>query len=101
MTATLQLVREGRGIELRRGTFDVVLDGADVGSIEWHDTFDLPLDPGEHALQVTHGRFVSPTRAFRSADGEVVRFRCHGALIWPLWVASIVKPDLAISLRRE
>jgi hypothetical protein len=35
------------------------------------------------------------------ADDEVVNFRGHGAMLWPRYVASIVKPDLAISLRRE
>jgi hypothetical protein len=30
-----------------------------------------------------------------------VNFRCHGAGIWPIYVASIVRPDLAISLKRE
>jgi hypothetical protein len=35
------------------------------------------------------------------ADGQVASFRCHGAMVWPRWVASFVKPDLAISLVRE
>jgi hypothetical protein len=35
------------------------------------------------------------------ADGETVAYRCHGANLWPIFVASLVKPDLAISLRRE
>jgi hypothetical protein len=35
VAATLQLVRAGVGVELRRGTFQVVLDGNDNGSIEW------------------------------------------------------------------
>jgi hypothetical protein len=33
--------------------------------------------------------------------GETANYRCHGANIWPRFVASLVKPDLAISLRRE
>jgi hypothetical protein len=44
---------------------------------------------------------ASPTRPFDVADGETANFRCHGANIWPRFVASLVKPDLAISLRRE
>lgn len=59
VSATLRLVREGFGIELRRGRFDVTV------------------------------------------DGETASFRCHGAMVWPRFVASLVKPDLAISLRRE
>jgi hypothetical protein len=35
------------------------------------------------------------------AGGEVVNFRTHGAMIWPRYVASIIKRDLAISLKRE
>jgi hypothetical protein len=35
------------------------------------------------------------------AAGEVVNFRGHGAMVWPRYVVSIVKPDLAISLKRE
>jgi hypothetical protein len=38
---------------------------------------------------------------FDAADGDVVSFRCHGARIWPLYVASIVVPNLAIALKRE
>jgi hypothetical protein len=28
-------------------------------------------------------------------------FRVHGAMVWPRWVVSMLKPDLAISLKRE
>jgi hypothetical protein len=37
----------------------------------------------------------------RTRDAETVNFRCHGAMLWPLYVASMVKADLAISLKRE
>lgn len=59
MPATLRLTREGTGIELRRGLFEILV------------------------------------------DGQTVSFRCHGAMVWPRWLASFVKPDLAISLNRE
>ena len=39
------------------------------------------------------------TCSLEVADGRVASFRCHGATIWPTYVASIFKPDLAISLR--
>lgn len=100
MAATLQLVREGFGIELRRGTFHVLLDGNDVASIEWHQTIDVTIEPGRHALQLKAGRYSSRRRHFDTADGEIVNFRCIGASIWPLYVASIVKPDLALGLKR-
>jgi hypothetical protein len=102
VAATLQLVREiAFGIELRRGTFHVLLDGNDVGSIELHQTVEVPVEPGHHTLQVKAGRYSSRRRPFDAADGETVNFRCSGARIWPVYVASIVKPDLALTLRHE
>jgi hypothetical protein len=62
---------------------------------------ETPLEPGHHTLRIRAGRYSSPEHSFDVADGEVVNFRCHGAMIWPRYVASIVKPDLAISLKQE
>lgn len=101
MSATLRLVREGFGIELRRGRFDVNVDGLSVGSLEYHDTIESSIDPGPHTLRIQHGRYSSQVQSFDVSDGETVTFRCHGAMVWPRFVASLVKPDLAISLRRE
>ena len=101
MSATLWLRREGVGIELRRGRFEVPLDGKIVGSLERRERFETPINPGHHTLRVGASRYWSRDRSFDVADGEVVNFRCHGAMIWPRYVASIVKPDLAISLKRE
>lgn len=100
MTATLTLTRDGFGIELRRGRFDVVVDGASAGSIDWHDTVDLPVDRGHHTLQIRHGRYASRSHSFDLDDGETATFQLHGANLWPVFVASLVKPDLAISLKR-
>lgn len=101
MAATLQLARNAFGIELRRGTFHVLLDGDDVASIEWHQRIEVPIEPGRHSLQISAGRYTSRTRSFDAGDGEIVNFRCNGARIWPLYVASIGKPDLGITLKRE
>ena len=101
MTATLSLTRESVGIELRRGRFEISVDGKTVGSLERHETVETPLEPGHHTLRMRAGRYSSRDRTFDVADGEVVNFRCHGAMIWPTYVASIVKSDLAISLKRE
>jgi hypothetical protein len=101
MPATLKLTREGFGIELRRGPFDVALDGGSVGSIKRHGTVETPLEPGHHTLRLRSGRYTSRDHSFDVTDAEVVTFRCHGAMVWPRYVASIVKPDLAISLKRE
>jgi hypothetical protein len=88
-------------IELRRGVFDISVDGKTVGSIKNHDTVEVPLEPGHHALRIRAGRYSSRARTFEVADGGVASFRCHGALVWPTYVASFLKPDLAISLRPE
>jgi hypothetical protein len=100
-SATLKLKRAGRGIELRRGSFEIRVDGASVGSIENDHTVDTPLEPGHHTLQIRNGRYSSHEDSFDVTDGEVVDFRCHGAMIWPRYVSSIFKPNLAISLKRE
>jgi hypothetical protein len=101
MSATLRVRREAVGIELRRGQFEIVADGKNVGSIERHETVETPLEPGHHTLRVRVGRYSSHDHSFDVADGEIVDFRCHGAMIWPRYVASIVKPDLALSLKQE
>ena len=101
MSATLRLTREGVGIELRRGRFESFVDGNSVGSLERHETVETPLEPGHHTLRIRAGRYSSRDHSFEVADDEVVNFRCHGAMIWPRYVASIVRPDLAISLKRE
>ncbi len=97
-SAMLTLTREGVGIELRRGRFEIRVDDKVIGSLELHETVDLPVEPGHHTLRIRAGRYSSHNRSFDVADGEVVSFRVHGAMIWPRYVVSIVKPDLAISL---
>jgi hypothetical protein len=88
-------------MELHRGTFDVVVDGKIVGSIDMHDTMEAPVEPGRHTLQVREGRYSSRDVAFDVTNGDVVTFRCNGARIWPIYLASIVKPDLALKLKHE
>jgi hypothetical protein len=78
-----------------------LVDGNSVGSLANHDTVETPIEPGCHILVLHKGRYSSRTLSFDAADGEVVTFRCNGARIWPTYIASIVKTDLAISLKRE
>jgi hypothetical protein len=101
MSATLRLTREGAGIELRRGPFEIEVDGSTVGSIAHKEEVETALEPGHHTIRIRSGRYSSQDRSFDVNDGEVVNFRTHGAMVWPRYVASIVKPDLAISLKRE
>ena len=107
MSATLKLTRDinyfiiGRPFELRRGRFEISVDGKDIGSLDNHETFETSLEPGSHTLRIRKGRYSSQERSFESIEGEAVDFRCNGAALWPTYVASIAKPDMAISLKHE
>jgi hypothetical protein len=101
MSATVTLTHKAVGAEVRRGTYDVVVDGERVGSVEMNDTFETPVDPGRHNLQVRSGRNSSRTTVFEAADGETVSFRCTGKRFLPLFLASFVVPSLALVLIRE
>ncbi len=100
MAATLKLTHKAIGVEVRRGTYGIVVDGRRAGSLDMNDTIEVPVEPGRHALQVRNGRNSSRTRAFDAADGETVAFRCTGKSFLPIFLASFVVPSLAISLRR-
>lgn len=102
MSATLTVTHATSvGLELRRGQFEVVVDGKAVGTVDNHGTFEMPLDPGRHTVRVHKGRYSSPEHSLEVADGEAVSFRCHGIRIWPMYLLSIVMPNLGISLKRE
>lgn len=101
MSVTLTLTHKAIGAEVRRGPYDVVVDGQRVGSVEMNDTFAMPVGPGRHELQVRSGRNSSRTTAFEAADGETVSFRCTGKRFLPLFLASFVVPGLALVLVRE
>ena len=101
MPATLRLTREGFGIELRRGRFEILVDGRSVGSLNYGDTVEAPVDPVHHTLRIKAGRYSSRELSFDAADGDGVDFRCHGANIWPLWLVSFVVPNLGIALKHE
>lgn len=100
MAATRQLTHKTIGVEVRRGTLDVMVDGQRVGSVERNETFEMTLAPGRHTLQVRSGRKSSRILAFDGTEGEVVAFHCGGKRIWPLFLLSFAVPSLALSLRR-
>ena len=100
MAATLKLTRQPIGVEVRRGTFDVVVDGKHVGSVELHDTIEIPIEAGRHTLQVRNGRNSSQTQTFDADEGQVVAFRSSGKRVLPIFLLSFVVPSLALSLRR-
>lgn len=108
MPATLKVTHKAIGAEVRRGTYDVLLDGERVGSVEMNDTFSGPVEPGHHTLKVRNGRNSSRTEAFDAAEGEIVAFRCSGKGRVPIpgvgavaFLLSFPFPGLALSLRRE
>jgi hypothetical protein len=101
MAATLKLTHSAIGVEVRRGTYDVVLDGERVGSLELNDPIEIPVQPGRHTLQVRNGRNSSPTKTFDAAEDETIAFRCTGKRILPIFLLSFVVPSLALSLHRE
>jgi hypothetical protein len=101
MSATLKLTHKAIGAEVRRDTYDVVLDGDQVGSVEMNDTIEMPIEPGRHTLRVRNGRKSSGTESFDAAEGELVAFRCTGKRFLPIFLASFIVPGLALKLVRE
>ena len=102
MPATLRVAHKVVGAEVRRGTFDVVVDGKRAASVEKHGTFETAVDPGRHTLQIRNGRRNSSrTAAFDADEGQLIAFRFSGKNILPVFLLSFVVPSLAISLRRD
>jgi hypothetical protein len=99
MPATLKLTHKAIGVEVRRGPYDVVVDGEHVGALEMSDTIEIPIEPGHHTLQVRNGRKLSRTLTFDAAEGQVVAFRCTGKRFLPIFLVSFLVPRLALSLR--
>jgi hypothetical protein len=101
MSGTLKLTHKAIGVEVRRGTFDAVVDGERVGSVEMNDSIEIPTEPGHHTLQVRNGRNSSRTLNFDAAEGQVAAFRCTGKRLLPIFLLSFFVPRLALSLRPE
>src|ERR1700694_2913274 len=100
MSATLKLTPQPIGVEVRRGTYDAVVDGKHAGTLELNETIDIPVEPGRHTLQVRSGRNSSRSKTFDVAEGEIASFRCRKS-ISPIFLLSYVVPSLALSLKRE
>ena len=102
MSSTLTVKRDATGAaELRRNTFEIVLDGNPAGSIDRNQTVELQVEPGPTRLQVKTGRYSSPAREFNAADGTNVSFRCNGAVLGPQYVASLFVPTIGLRLKRH
>ena len=101
MSATLKLTHKTIGVEVRRGPYEIVLDGQRVGSVVLNGTFETPVEPGRHTLKLRSGRNSSRTKTFDAAAGDVVSFRCSGKNILPIFLLSFAIPSLALTLHRE
>jgi hypothetical protein len=101
MGATLKVTHKAIGAEVRRGAYDIAVDGQRAGSVAMNDTTEIPIEPGRHTLQVRNGRNSSRTQTFDAAEGQTVAFRCTGKSFLPIFLASFVMPSLALQLRRS
>lgn len=101
MSATLKLTHKTIGVEIRRGSYDAVVDGKPAGTLELNETIDIPVEPGRHSIQVRSGRNSSRTKTFDVEEDEIVSFRCSGKSLLPIFLFSSVVPGLALSLTRE
>jgi hypothetical protein len=71
MSATLRMTQETHfPAELRRGRFEIEVDGTRVGSIENHKTVEVPLEPGHHAMRMWKSGCSNRDHTFDVADGE-------------------------------
>lgn len=100
MAAMLKVTHQSIGVEVRRGAYEVLLDGKPVGSVNMNKTFETTVEPGPHTLQVRSGRNTSRIKNFDALDGGTVEFRCTGKNILPLFLLSFVMPSLALVLTR-
>ncbi len=101
MSATLKVSHSAIGAEVRRGTYEILVDGQSVGSVEMNGSVKLAVDAGHHTLRVRCGRDRSGTKEFDATDGETVAFRATGKRFLPLFLASFVFPSLKLVLVRE
>jgi hypothetical protein len=101
MTATLKMTHKAIGVEVRRGTYDIDVDGQRAGAVEMNDTIEIPVEPGRPTLQIRNGRNSSRPEIFEAAENQTVAFRCTGKSFLPIFLASFVVPSLALQLRRE
>jgi hypothetical protein len=106
MTATLHIERRmpmgTMPIGDRRRSWQVLLDGAPVGTIAHDEVFELGIEPGSHRVQLTStGSHRSPERAFTAKDESFTEFACHTQPVWPLMLMALVVPGRWIALKQR
>jgi hypothetical protein len=100
MTATLVLTHKTIGVEVRRGTYDVVLDAQRAGSLDMNETLAISINPGHHTLQIRSGRNASRLKNFEVTENQTIAFRCTGKSFLPIFLASFFIPGLALRLHQ-
>ena len=100
MTATLRMTHTAIGVEVRRGTYEVFIDGHPAGLVEMNASIDFAIDAGRHTVQVRSGRNASRVTPFTVDDGHRVDYRCTGKSFLPVFVASFFVPGWALHIRQ-
>lgn len=100
MAATLRITHKAIGVEVRRGPYEIVVDGQTVGSVEMNQSVEIPIEVGPHSLQLFEGRNSSAKRSFDAFEGETISFRSTGKSLLPIFLLSFIFPRLGLSLRR-
>ena len=77
MSATLKLTHKAIGVEVRRGTYDVVVDGERVGSVEMNDTIEIPIEAGHHTPASPQRPKLEPHSDLRRGRGPGRRVPMH------------------------
>ena len=102
MGATLKLTHKAIGVEVRRGTYDIVVDGQRAGSLEMNDTIEIPIEPGRHTLQSSQWPKLQPNSDLRSPPrAKPSPSDAPERVFLPIFLASFVVPSLALQLRRD
>ena len=70
MPTTLKVTHKAIGAEVRRGTYGVVVDGEQAGSVEMNHTIEIPVEPA--ALRPS-----TPPRTRSSRSGAPARGSCR------------------------
>jgi hypothetical protein len=88
VSAELTIRREGVIAELRGAPLEIELDGTTVGSINRHETFEAPIEPGHHTLQIRGRPLLKSSPIIQRGRRGAVSFRCYGGRIWPIYATS-------------
>jgi hypothetical protein len=77
--ATIKITRGSEGWTDRARRYKVVVDDNPVGSIRRGETFQIPVQPGDHWVRMTIDWAGSPTIQVRLAPGDVALFQCQAS----------------------